>query len=256
MKIKTLLSLTIAANLSLYAVTSYAEHAETVNYYVIAKQAEPFQIEDGNNHRGIVTDIVKTIFEESPYEIEYHTYPFNRMITLLEAGGESNWITYGSPSWGGVQAENLSDSPIYNVHHVLLSSNSTPFNFNTMQDLEDKVVVLLHGFDYPQLEPYIEKGDIEELRVKDYSAAFRVIDKLPGDTAFVEMESRIKYNLNKQNKNKDKFNMASFNSVIPDYPIYLAFDPKMDPELQKFINQRLSNLKSAGKIDSIVNKYL
>ncbi|MBC7005193.1 transporter substrate-binding domain-containing protein [Photobacterium sp. BZF1] len=253
MKKKTLFSLGVMLSLPLYAVNT---QAETVNYYVIAKQAEPFQIEEGNNHQGIVTDIVKAVFEQSPYNIEYHTYPFNRMITLLEAGGEANWITYGSPNWGGVQAANLSDNPIYNVHHVLLSSTGVPFNFNTMQDLQDKVVVLLHGFDYPQLEPYIDKGEVEELRVKDYSAAFRVINKLPGDTAFVEMESRIKYNLGKQDKDKGNFNIQSFNTVIPDYPIYLAFDPKMDPELQQFINQRLNALKSTGTIDNIVDKYL
>lgn len=253
MKKKILFSLSFVLSLPLYAINT---HAESVNYYVIAKQAEPFQIENGNSHQGIVTDIVKAVFEESKYTIQYHTYPFNRMITLLEAGGEANWITYGSPGWGGVQAENLSDTPIYNVHHVLISSNSSPFNFNTMQDLQEKVVVLLHGFDYPELIPYIESGDVDELRVKDYSAAFRVINKLPGDTAFVEMESRIKYNLNKQNKDKNDFTLQSFNTVIPDYPIYLAFDPKMDPELQKFINQQLNTLKSTGKIDSIVDDYL
>lgn len=253
MKKITLLSVGMILSFPLYAVNA---QAETVNYYVIAKQAEPFQIEEGNNHQGIVTDIVKAVFEKSQYDIEYHTYPFNRMITLLEAGGEANWITYGSPNWGGVQAANLSNNPIYNVHHVLLSSTGAPFNFNTMQDLQDKVVVLLHGFDYPQLEPYISKGAVDELRVKDYSAAFRVINKLPGDTAFVEMESRIKYNLSKQKKDQDTFNIQSFNSVIPDYPIYLAFDPKMDPELQAFINQRLDMLKSTGKIDNIVDKYL
>ncbi len=75
--------------------------AEAVNYYVIAKQAQPFQIEDqSDNHSGIVTDIVKAIFADGKYDINYHTYPFNRMISILEAGGEKNWITYGSPNWG------------------------------------------------------------------------------------------------------------------------------------------------------------
>ena len=249
---KTLSSLAFAFVLPVYTSES---NAETVNYYVIAKQAEPFQIESGNNHKGIVTDIVNAIFEQSHYNIQYHTYPFNRMITLLEAGEETNWITYGSPNWGGVQAKNLSDFPIYNVQHVLVSSNASPFNFNTMQDLEDKVVVLLHGFDYPELMPYITAGTIDELRVKDYSAAFRVINKIPGDTAFVEMKSRIKYNLKKQDQDKDKYIMQPFNAVIPDYPIHLAFDPKMDPELQTFINKRLNTLKSTGKMDSIVDKY-
>ncbi|PSW20596.1 amino acid ABC transporter [Photobacterium sanctipauli] len=248
---KSLLSIALMLSCS-----SFAENSETINYYVIAKQAAPFQIEENNTHKGIVTDIVKAVFEGSQYDIDTHTYPFNRMITLLEAGGEPNWVTYGSPRWGGVQAENLSEIPIYNVKHVLMSSNKKSLDFNSMDDMEDKVVVLLHGFDYPQLTPYIEDGKVEELRVKDYNAAFRVIKKLPGDTAFVEMESRIKYNLDKQNQKLTNYQIQPFNAVIPDYPIYLAFDPNMDPEIQAFINKRLVELKSAGKLSDIVKPYI
>ncbi|MGF1682205.1 substrate-binding periplasmic protein [Photobacterium minamisatsumaniensis] len=247
---KSLMSMALMLSCS-----SFADKTEAINYYVIAKQAAPFQIEENNRHKGIVTDIVNAVFENSPYDINTHTFPFNRMITLLEAGGEPNWITYGSPNWGGVQAENLSDIPIYNVKHVLVSSSKKSPTFNSMSDMEDKVVVLLHGFDYPQLIPYIEGGQVEELRVKDYSAAFRVIKKLPGDTAFIEMESRIKYNLKKQNQNTKDYKIQSFSTVIPDYPIYLAFDPNMDPEIQSFINSRLSELKTAGKLDNIVKPY-
>ncbi|MCW8328604.1 ABC transporter substrate-binding protein [Photobacterium sp. SDRW27] len=247
--------LAISTTLTL-ACSSFAANSETINYYVIAKQASPFQIENGaDQHSGIVTDIVKAIFKDSQYDIDYHTYPFNRMISLLEAGGKPNWITYGSPGWGSVQAENLSDTPIYNVKHVLVSSKKNAFDFNSMDDMSDRVVVLLHGFDYPQLLPFFQTGNVEELRVKDYSAAFRVIKKLPGDTAFVEMESRVKYNLSKQNQDIANYNIQPFNSVIPDYPIYLAFDPSMDKNVQAFINSRLKELKTSGQIDHIVKKY-
>lgn len=121
--------------------------------------------------------------------------------------------------------------------------------------MSDRVVVLLHGFDYPQLTPYFDSGDVEELRVKDYSAAFRVIKKLPGDTAFVEMESRVKYNLSQQNQNLSQYEIQPFSSVIPDYPIYLAFDPKMDKNMQSFINSKLKELKTSGAIDDIVRNY-
>ncbi|ELR64242.1 ABC-type amino acid transport/signal transduction system [Photobacterium marinum] len=245
----------IASALTL-ACSSFSVSADTINYYVIAKQAEPFQIENANGtHSGIVTDIVKAIFKDSKYEMDYHTYPFNRMISLLEAGGKPNWVTYGSPDWGGVQAENLSDLPIYNVRHVLVSSHKDPFEFKSMDDLTDKVVVVLHGFDYPQLMPYFNSGQVEELRVKDYNAAFRVIKKLPGDTTFVEMASRVKYNLTKQNETLADFDIQNFSSVIPDYPIYLAFDPKMDSKIQNFINKRLKDLKSTGKLDQIISHY-
>lgn len=251
---KKIFPLTVSLTLSC---ASFYAYSETINYYVVAKQAAPFQIEDNNGqHKGIITDIVKAIFVNSPYELDYHTYPFNRMISLLESGGKPNWITSGSPVWGGVQAKNLSDIPIYTVKHTLVSSSKKPFNFKMMTDLNDKVIVLLHGFDYPQLTPYFKNGLIEELRVKDYTAAFRVINKIPGDTVFVEMESRVKYNFNKQRLDSSRYHMQPFSSVIPDYPIYLAFDPKMNIDVKKFINERLKSLKQSGAIDSIIKKYI
>ncbi len=244
---------------------SFCTYSVTVNYYVIAKQAMPFQITETSNsprtdtgagHSGIVTEIVQAVFENSQYEVNYHTYPFNRMISKLNMGGKSNWITYGSPGWGGVQAKNLSDIPIYKVKHVLMNSKKKPFQFNTVDDIKNKAVVLLHGFDYPQLQPGFDDGSIEELRVKDYAAAFRIIKKLPGDTVFVEMQSRINFNVRQQSIDPKQFQMQSFSAVIPDYPIYLAFDPNMDNKIQKFINRRLTELKAAGKLDQIIEKYV
>ncbi|MGF1692543.1 substrate-binding periplasmic protein [Photobacterium kagoshimensis] len=241
----------------LFGFTTVQVTAQDVNYYVISKQAAPFQIENNENqHSGIVTDIVKKIFEDSRYAINYHSYPFNRMISILEDGGQPNWITYGSPSWGGVQAENLSEEPIYTVKHVLLSSKNNEFTFKDMKDINNKIVVLLHGFDYPQLIPYIESGKIEELRVKDYQAAFRIVNKLQGVATFVEMDSRIKYNFAKLGLDDKQYKTQSFNIVIPDYSIYLALDPNMDKSIQQFINNKLKSMKSNGELDRIVNQYI
>lgn len=241
---------------SLFLISSaFAANDNNVNYYVIAKQAAPFQIETDNLHSGIVTDIIQAIFEDSNYKLHYHTYPFNRMISILENDDDTNWITYGSPGWGGPQAENLSDIPIYTVNHVLVSHSNSTFDFNHIEDIENKIIILLHGFDYPQLAPYLNQGKIEELRVKDYDAAFRVLQKLPEDTAFVEMESRINYNLKKSNKNKSQYNIQSFSNVIPNYPIYLAFSPNMDHDLQMFINKKLTKIKDNGQINKILDKY-
>ncbi|MER0304188.1 substrate-binding periplasmic protein [Vibrio vulnificus] len=231
--------------------------AQEVNYYVIANQARPFQIEqDGHGQKGIVTDIVRAIFSNSEHTLRFHTYPFNRMISILENGGEPNWITYGSPGWGKVQAENLSEEAIYTVKHTLVSSRKKPIAFNDISDLKNKGVVLLMGFDYPQLSPYIQDGVVKEIRVKDYQAAFRVVSRTPGDTAFVEMASRVNYNIQQLKLDPEQFALQPFEKIIPDYQIYLAFSPNMDATLQRFINQRLKEIKQSGELQRIVNKYI
>lgn len=237
-------------------IASFITNAESINYYVIAKQAMPFQITtDNNEHSGIVSDIVSRIFIDN-YTINYHTYPFNRMISELEAGTDKNWITYGSPNWGGVQAANLSDMPIYTVSHSILTNSKSNFTYRDLKDINDKVFVLLYGFDYPSLQPLIDSGKIKELRVKDYGAAFRILDKMPDDAVFIEMTSRIKYNLKIQSRELKNYTLQDFSSLIPSYPIYLALDPNMDSDIQKFINQQLSILSDSGTLTEIINRYI
>jgi len=237
-------------------IVSFTSNAEPINYYVIANQAMPFQIAtDNNKHSGIVSDIISRIFIEN-YTVNYHTYPFNRMISQLEAGGEKNWITYGSPDWGGVQAANLSDMPIYTVSHSILTSAKSDFLYRDIKDIDDKVFVLLYGFDYPTLQPLIDNGQIKELRVKDYGAAFRILDKMPDDAVFIEMTSRIKYNLKIQSRELQNYNLQDFSTLIPSYPIYLALDPNMDSDIQRFINEQLSILSDSGTLTAIINRYI
>ena len=237
-------------------IASFSANAESINYYVIAKQAMPFQITTASEkHSGIVSDIISRIFVDN-YIVNYHTYPFNRMISELEAGREKNWVTYGSPNWGGVQAANLSDMPIYTVSHSILTSTKSEFIYRDLTDINDKVFVLLHGFDYPSLQPLIDSGQIKALRVKNYAAAFRILDKIPQDAVFVEMTSRIKYNLKIQSRDLKKYNLQDFSALIPSYPIYLALDPNMDSDIQKFINQKLSDMSDSGSLTEIINRYI
>ncbi|SQD78611.1 substrate-binding periplasmic protein [Moritella yayanosii] len=247
--------ITIMLTLQVY-LASFTAHAEVINYYVIAKQAMPFQIISNNNqHTGIVSDIISSVFAEN-YTVNYHTYPFNRMISELESGGKKNWITYGSPNWGGVQAANLSDNPIYTVSHSILTHAKSGLVFGDFKDLNDKVFILLNGFDYPSLQPVIDSGEIKELRVKDYAAAFRILDRMPQDAVFVEMTSRIKYNLKLLSRNLNGYKLQDFSALIPSYPIYLALDPNMDSDIQKFINQQLSMLSKSGSLQEIINRYI
>lgn len=232
-------------------------NANKVDYYVIADQARPFQIETkGTDHSGIVTDIVKEVFKDSEHKLNYHTYPFNRMISILSSQDKGNWITYGSPNWGKVQSENLSDEPIYTVRYNLLFSSKKPIDYTNASDLNGKVVVLLMGFDYPELQPYFASGKVQEMRVKNYQSAFRVVDRHPGEMVFVEMGSRITYNQNQLNLDKQLYGQHTFSDVIPDYSVYLAMSPNMDKEIQDYINQRLKVLKKQGKIEEIIKKYI
>jgi len=227
-----------------------------INYMVIQDQAQPFQNHlNKKKHSGIITDIVNKIFASDEYSVKIHTLPFNRMIRMLEKDDIKNWITFGSPSWPGVQSANLSKLPVFNVQHSLLTSTQQDFDINSAQDLFGKTVVLLHGFDYPGLEQHIARQNIKSIKVKTYKSAFKVVNRLKEKAGFVEMDVRIKYNLKKEKISSKDYNLHNFSKVIADYDLHLAMSPNINKEVQKHLETELQNLHISGSIKNIIKAY-
>ncbi|TQV88454.1 transporter substrate-binding domain-containing protein [Aliikangiella coralliicola] len=230
--------------------------AATFNYMVVQKQSRPLQIEDYNqNHRGIVTDIVYAIFDGSNHRINTNTLPFDQLISDLESSRYANWITYGSPGWVSVQSDNLSDKAILKVRHNIVVNRQDDFEFKQKSDLDNKTIILLAGFDYPELEKYIKEKRLREIRVKNFNAAFKLLERLGKRACFIEMDLRIKYNQKILSIKENSFRSQSFSSVIPDYNIYLALDSNMDEKLQEFINKRLKLLANEAWLNEVIQKY-
>ncbi|KXF82472.1 amino acid ABC transporter [Enterovibrio coralii] len=245
--------------LTLFIATTFSalSQADTLDYYVVQNQSEPLQIQDaGENHRGIVTDIVNKALKGSKYELAIHTYPFNRMIAELAKHQQENWITYGSPLWGDMQAANLSEYPILEVEHSILSGAQSSFDYKNTDDLQDKVAILLFGFDYPGLDKKIKSGDVSEIRVKNYDSAFRVVDRLKGTAGFVEMDLRLQYHLKRLGFTQEDYKLQKISNMIPSYQIHLAYSPGMDPEIKAYIDQRIKEMKDNNELQEIVANYL
>lgn len=241
----------------IFALLSATASATVLEYFVIQDQAEPLQIQTkGENHRGIVTDVLKQAFDGTEHQLVIHTYPFNRYLAELNKHKDKNWVTYGSPAWGDMQAANLSAYPVLEVKHSILSRADSDFVYQTPEDLNGKIAVLLFGFDYPGLEEQIKKGAVSEVRVKNYDSAFRVVDRLKNVGGFVEMDLRLKYHLKRLGFTQNDYTLFEVNNLIPKYNIHLAYSPGIDPELQQFMDKRLQEMRNNGQLASIISDYL
>lgn len=231
--------------------------AEQIDYFVIEKQAEPFQIKgDEGTHHGIISDVITEIFRNSKYQINTHAYPYLRMVMHLESGRYKNWISYGSPDWEGPQGDNLSSVPIMQTQNILLSAKELGNSFDKLSDLNGKTVILMKGFSYPTLQDHIDRGEIVEQRVNSFNSAFGIIDrKLPQYAGLVTMDIRGRYNLKVSNRNIDNYVLSDFSTVIPSYQIYLSFSSEFNPEIKSFVNERLATLIASGFVEAVIEKY-
>lgn len=246
----------LVLTLMISALGSIPVIAEDVAYMVIEKQARPLQIEEySHNHSGIITDVVNELFAGSKHRLTVNTLPFKTMIEDLQAGRYMNWLTFGSPSWSGVQAENLSTQPLLTVTHSLTTTASNPVIFKDIRDLYGKTAILLEGFDYPGLEEHIKPGGIRVVRVKNYPLAFKMLDRLGSRGFLVEMELRVLYNLRQEGLNIKDYKLQDFSSVIAPYDIHLAMPSHMPEEVQAHINKGLVTMRESGRLQEIINKY-
>ncbi len=233
----------------------FSVQAQDIHYMVIEKQARPLQIEDYNqNHRGIITDIVKKVLANN-HKLKIHTKPFNAMVQELEGGRYQNWLWYGTPAWKGIQSANLSKIPLLTVSHQLVTAKEHQLDFNQLEDLYGKTAILLSGFDYPGLEEHLGPNKIKALWVKNYKLAFKMLNRLKKIAFFVEMDLRINYNLKKLNLSTASFNRQSFAQVIPDFTLFLAYSPNIDPSLYTEIESGVEQLKKSGTLAQIINQY-
>lgn len=242
----------------LWASSSAADDSHTsapleLNYLVIVGQSAPLQMLDNNGKAiGIVSDLVETIVAEH-YPLTVTRLPFKRMLHEISSGRKKNWISYGASSWSSPQGKNIVDCEIHRAHHSSITFKPNPGIANT-QDLLHKSLILMHGFHFPELEPEFTSGNIGELRVKNYHSAFKSLEAERA-AAFVEMDLRIRYNLNATDRDIKNFNITDFSKVIPPYSIYLSLDPNMPSDTREFLTQRCQQLQKQGYIDALHKKY-
>lgn len=228
--------------------------AGTVHYMVMEDQGRPFQIEDaGTDHSGIITDLVYEIFRDGPHELITHTFPYLRMRANMQSGEYPNWLRYGSPVWGPLN-ENLTDTPVIEAENILLVRKDSGIKFRSIEDIFGHQLILMRGFSYRELDPYLKAKKISDIRATSFANAYEMLNRRRG-AGVSDVKIRMRYNAHWLGLKAEEYDVIDFSSVIPNYEIYLNMDPEMDPEIQQFINQRLNELKTAGFIDELLEIY-
>lgn len=236
-------------------------YADDITYLVIQKQSEPLQIitEDGF-HSGVITDLVREIFRDSEHRLQIEAMPFKEIQRRVAAGEYNNWLIYGARDWSPPQNINLTSTPVFTARHRLLVAKNSNFDYLRIDSLFDETLALLVGFDYPGLDSYLASGAIDDVRMVAYRRVFMELLSRRRLAGFVEMDSRLRYQLKQVREQgmrvaEQDFTFHDFSAVIPDYDIHLALDPAMPAHIQQFIDQRLRLLRRDGTVQAIMASY-
>lgn len=249
----------LGIGLVLVFVLTQAQAAQEIVYLVVEDKAQPFQVaEDGESLGGIISDMVDAIFAGSRYEVKHQVYPINRLRQVVAEGQVEHWIAYEAVHWQTFGNKGLLvEEPLFTTHHVMLSCRAElPGNIDTIDQLHGLSLVTLRYFDYQPLDQAVAEGLIKEIPIDRYEAGIQLVTLGRAD-GFVEMESRLRFNVRKISKKIDDcLRWIDFSAIIPDFPIYLSVDIDLPPEFRDFIARRIRELRSSGEFDRIVERYL
>ncbi|WP_127716629.1 ABC transporter substrate-binding protein [Halobacteriovorax sp. HLS] len=224
-----------------------------LNYVVLEKTAEPFQIINGHKD-GLITDIINEINKEINYtnKINTITLPFLRALKVMEENNDLRWISYGAKEWSTIQSKLLSKEPLFKVEHKLVTRKN--FRFKKIEDLFGKRIALISGFNYPGIEKYIKNKKIDVLIVSTHASALKAV-KIKRADAFPEILLRVKHHITKEKLNIKDYEFHNFNKYIGSYNFHLAFSKGMKGQIDKY-DSAIRKLRKDGKIKKIIWNYL
>ena len=144
--------------------------------------------------------------------------------------------------------------PLFDVRHSLLTCDSQIPDITGTSELRNRQLAILKSFDYPELTPLARLGELTLTDVRNYRQGFELVKHMRVH-GFVEMDLRIKYNLNLAQAREECMRLLDMSGVIPPFYIYLAVSQDTNEEQVKLFERTLEQMRSEGAIKKIVDKY-
>lgn len=231
---------------------AYASPKQTLNYYVVEDISAPFQItQEDAKHKGYISDIVEELSSQLDIELITHVTPSPRIEMLLKDENVTDWIVYDSPAWNSVPQGIPLETPVLKIEHSAIHCGHS---HDFKGKLKGHSFAVLKHFRYPGLSELARQGKIELTPVKSYEQGFELVD-LDRVDGFIEMDTRLKYNLATQNKPPKCTMISGIGDVEPAYELILVVSKTVSEESRNHLNDALLRLKKSGFFEAALKKY-
>ncbi|SCA57355.1 putative ABC-type amino acid transport/signal transduction systems, periplasmic component/domain [Candidatus Terasakiella magnetica] len=152
------LSLIILFTALFFNQNSYAEAAKEVKIYTYHTHP-PFII---SNETGLTHDLAKFLTNKSDGQYKFTVSPSSRpRVNKVITGKKLAIVPWVNPAWFKDKAETKylwSAETLLNDGNSILSTKVKPVMYDGAKSLEGMIFGGLHGHNYPDIDPYIEKG--------------------------------------------------------------------------------------------------
>lgn len=209
----------------------------------------PPYLTDHEKDNGIVARIIREIFEEAGYTVEFEFLPWARAYEEAKTGrvdGTAVWLKTTER-----EKEFYYSSPLVKETHVFFHLKETPFTWDSLSDLHHVKVGGIIGFSYGQeFDSVCQEGLIPMHRVSTDKQAFNML--LSGRISVYPQEIQVGYhsiltelppNQAKQIWHHPKIFLQKESFLL------LSKNVKRNEHLLKIFNRGLKKLKESGTYD-------
>ena len=235
---------------------------ERIKYFILAGTMEPLMILRPGDPMagGMFTEIVKLVFDGSPYEVDPEVMPWQRMTVELRRQG--NWIMHGIPEFFEPDIPyKLSKVPVFPFNHIAVTLNDTSFKISDVRDLKGRTVILVENYHYPGLDAHLDKplvgdglGIIRSVRAFKPAGTLKMLRHRRGDVV-IGFQPRLLYHMKSAGLTASHVRFQDASGIVPTQPMFIAFSPRLPKSFEQFVNRRLGELTANGQIGEILGRY-
>ena len=198
---------------------------------------------EGNEIVGIDVEIAQAIADELGMTLEVEDMAFDSLITAVSSGKADFAAAGMTVTEDRLENVNFSESYATGIQVIIVKEDS---DIKSIDDLDGKTVAVQTG-----TTGEIFAEDIPDVEISSFTKATdAVLEVINGkaDAMMIDNEPAKKYVAANEG-----LKILEEEFAVEDYAIAIA---KENTELLEKINTALSNLRSSGRLDEIISKYI
>ncbi|MEG0615091.1 MAG: transporter substrate-binding domain-containing protein, partial [Oscillospiraceae bacterium] len=217
----------------------FAQEDNTV-YFIKYNNYEPYQMYENGELKGFEVAIAEEIFANSPYDYEF--------VSKNELDGLAGLSHFGYGKYDIIDDTNHVKSDIlYNkvfAPFTLASQNGEKLTYSSLKKLNVGVTETNYCLEVLKgkgIEPTVYKGDFDGIKALlngEIDVWFSEVNVVNAVSIAQNVKSMLFYH----------------NELVIEGPVSIIL-PNKNPEMVKFVNNEIANLKSSGKFETIYENY-
>ena len=227
-----------------------SEHQDLV-VAVIFADGLPFYVVDDKTQQtsGLLNDILLKLAQSLQMDLRYSPTARNKIEQdIISAKADVGFL---DPRWLNTPESMVFSEPVLTYQHAFYGLVAPRKNLSLGSQVKGKTVCLRENFNYPELEDWLEKGELTSVRVSKETRLFDMLQLSRCDLVYINT-LRAQWTINSHDFDKAVYQLGTLGEVDK---ISLAFSQSWLSRMPE-INAAIADMHRSGELKQIIDKNM